>query len=154
MHAVVLLLHVVEMLGVLVDRVASEDALQQQKRVEVLVGPARCIVKDSDARVDHLVVADHQKARVENCLFKAIDRFGVLSLQVTKMLLAEVNQHLMLNFTGAHNHDVLAEVVGLVEVDHHVARDALDVIDVAQNWLAHHVLSENVVVHILHQRFL
>ena len=58
-HSVVLFLRIVQMTTVLVDLVAANHPLQQKERIEILVFPAWSIVKNTDGRVGHLVVADH-----------------------------------------------------------------------------------------------
>ena len=57
----------------------------------------------------------------------------------------------MRDSTCAHDNHVFTIVVCLVELDNHVASDLVDVIDVTKNGLAHHVLTEDVVVNILHK---
>jgi hypothetical protein len=56
----------------------------------------------------------------------------------------------VVNLASADNHHVFTEVVGSVEVNNHVSVNLPDVIDIPKNWLAHHVISEAVVVHIFH----
>jgi hypothetical protein len=58
----------------------------------------------------------------------------------------------MVYVSSAHNDYVLSEVVPLMEVNHHVPVDLVDVVYVSQNGLAHHVLSVDVVIHVLHER--
>lgn len=57
----------------------------------------------------------------------------------------------MADGTSTNNYHVLTEVVGLIEIDNHVTVDLIDVIDVSEDGLAHHVLSEDVIVDVLHQ---
>ena len=57
-HAIVLFLHVVQMLSVFVNRVITEHSLKQKERIEILVVPAGRIVENSDTWVDHFVVTD------------------------------------------------------------------------------------------------
>jgi len=57
----------------------------------------------------------------------------------------------MADGTSTNNDHVLTEVVGLIEIDNHVTVDLIDVIDVSEDGLAHHVLSEDVIVDVLHQ---
>ena len=70
------------------------------------------------------------------------------------MLLDEVDKHLMVNVTGTNDYHVLTEVVALMEVCDHVASDLTDVVDVAKNGLAHHVVFEHIEVDVLHEGLL
>jgi len=74
----------------------------------------------------------------------------ILPLNITKILFTKVNQHLVLDLASSDNNHVLAEVISRMEVNNHVASDAVDIINVTQDRLAHHVLSVNVVVDIFH----
>jgi hypothetical protein len=76
-----------------------------------------------------------------------------LALNIAEMLLSQIHKLLMVNGTSAHNDHVFAIVVGSVEIHNHVTVNLSDVVDVAQNWLSHHVLTVNVVVHVFHQSF-
>lgn len=69
------------------------------------------------------------------------------------MLLNQVNELLMAHTTSTDNADVFSEIVSLEEVNDHIAVDLIDVIDVTKDGLAHHVLSENVIIDVLHQSF-
>ena len=68
-----------------------------------------------------------------------------------EVLLYQVNELLMANTTGTYNNHVLTEVVGLEEINDHIAVDLIYVINVTKDGLAHHVLSENIEVDIFHQ---
>jgi hypothetical protein len=67
-----------------------------------------------------------------------------------EVLLCKVYQLLMANSTSADNDNIFTEVIGLMEVDDHISIDLIDVINISQNWLSHHVLSVNVIVYIFH----
>ncbi len=58
----------------------------------------------------------------------------------------------MVDVPRADNDNVLSEVVPVVEVHYHVPVDLVDVVDVSQYRLPHHVLPVDVVVHVFHQR--
>ena len=68
-----------------------------------------------------------------------------------EVLLNKVNELLVLDCTRADNNEVLTEVVALMVVNDHIAGDHADVVDISKNWLAHHMLSVDVVVDILHE---
>ena len=57
------------MCAMLVDFVASNHSLEEQERVEVLMRPTRGIVEDTDGRIEHLIVPNHQQTRVEYSFF-------------------------------------------------------------------------------------
>lgn len=60
----------------------------------------------------------------------------------------------MVDCTGSHDDDILTEVVSAVEVCHHVAIDLPNVVNVTEDWLAHHVVPEYIEVDIFHESFL
>lgn len=70
------------------------------------------------------------------------------------MLLDEVNKHLVVDVASAHDDHVLTEVVALMKVCDHVACDLSDVVDIAKNGLAHHMIFEHIEVNVLHQGLL
>lgn len=59
----------------------------------------------------------------------------------------------MINSTCPNNNDVLSEVVGLVEIHHHVTLDLIDIINISEDGLSHHVLPKYIVVHVFHKCF-
>ena len=67
------------------------------------------------------------------------------------MLLNEINELLVVYGTRANHDHVLTVVVASVEINDHVSVDLANVVNVAQNWLTHHVFAIDVVVHIFHQ---
>jgi len=77
----------------------------------------------------------------------------ILSLNIAEVLFAQVHEHLVLNLACADNNHVLAEVIRRMEVDDHIPRNTVDVVNITQDWLAHHVLSVNVVVDVFHECF-
>ena len=68
-----------------------------------------------------------------------------------EVLLNEIDQLLMIDIAGAYHYHVLAKVVALVEVDDHFAVDLSNVVDVAEDRLTHHVISEDIEVDVLHE---
>jgi hypothetical protein len=56
----------------------------------------------------------------------------------------------MVNIACSDNDHILAEVVSVSEVQNHITVDLINVIWITENRLAHHMLSEDVVVHVLH----
>jgi len=55
--------------------------------------------------------------------------------------------------TSTNNADIFTEIVSLEEINDHITINLVDVIDVTEDGLAHHVHSENIVVNVLHQSF-
>ena len=70
------------------------------------------------------------------------------------MLLDQVDKLVVSDGARTHDDDILAEIISLVVIDNHIARDLTDVVDVAENGLSHHVLSEDVKVDVFHEGFL
>jgi hypothetical protein len=56
----------------------------------------------------------------------------------------------MLYSASTNNNHVLTIVIGLVEVDYHISIDMIDVVNISQDWLSHHMITENVVIDVLH----
>ena len=154
MHGVVLLANVIEVRAVLIDLVLAHHALQHQERVEVFVLPAGCVVEDTDGGVHHLVVADHEQARVEHSLFQVVHLEVRSTRHRAEVLLNEIDQLLMIHCACSHHYNVLAEIVPRMEVCDHFAIDLANVVDVAENGLTHHVVAEHIEVDILHQSLL
>lgn len=153
-HGVVLLLTVVKMFGVFVDLVAAEHSLKEEEGVEVWVLPVGSLVKDTDGGVVHLIISDHKQAWVENgFLLTVLGDVGGPG-NASEVLFSQVHELLVVHGTSAHNDHVVTEVVGVLEVDNVVAVDLADVVHVTEDGLAHHVLSVNVIVDVLHQGFL
>lgn len=70
------------------------------------------------------------------------------------MLLDEVDKLLVVDVAGAHDHHVFSKVVARVEVNDHLAIDLSDVVNVTEDGLPHHMVSEAVEVNVLHQSLL
>jgi hypothetical protein len=70
-----------------------------------------------------------------------------------EMLLSEVYQLLMVDISSAYNDHILAKVVSLVEVNNHIAVNLVNVVNVTEDGLAHHVLTIDVIVDVLHEGF-
>ena len=70
------------------------------------------------------------------------------------MLLDQIDQLVVADGTGTHDDDILAEIVSLMVVNNHITRDLTDIVNVAEDGLSHHVLSEDVIVDVLHEGLL
>ncbi len=57
----------------------------------------------------------------------------------------------MLNSACSDNHHVFAEVVCGVEVNNHITVNLPYVVNIPEDRLAHHMLSEDVVVNVFHK---
>ena len=112
--------------------------------------PGWRIIEHPDTGVYLHIVCYHQHSWVEHSLLKAHYWSGGLASQALKMCLRQVDQLLMINFTGPHNDHILSEVISRVEVHNHVPVDLPNVVDIAEDWLAHHVLPVAVVVDTFH----
>mmetsp|Transcript_1904 Transcript_1904/g.2747 ORF Transcript_1904/g.2747 Transcript_1904/m.2747 type:complete len:235 (-) Transcript_1904:419-1123(-) len=142
------------MSAVLVDLIATHHTLEEEEGVEIFVLPAGCVVENADGRIHHLVIADHEQARVEHRLVQIVHRQVRLARQRAEVLLNQVDELLVIDGTGADNDDILAEVVALVEVSDHLAVDLANVVNVTENGLAHHVIAIDVEVDVFHEGFL
>ena len=113
--------------------------------------PRGCIIEDTNVRVDHLIISDKEECWDENGSVQVLLRFSCLSRHCVEMLLSQVNQLLMINVSRTDDHDILSEVVGSMEVNYHVSLNLIDVVDVSQDGLAHHMFSIDVIVDVLHK---
>ena len=67
-----------------------------------------------------------------------------------EVLLSQVNKLLMANTACAYNDHILAKVVRLMKINDHITFYLIDVIDISEDGLSHHVLSVYIIVHVLH----
>jgi len=102
----------------------------------------------------HHVISNIEQTRVENGSVKIENLLSsVISLQLAKVLLTEVHQLLMLNVSSPNNNQVLAIIHPLMEINNHIPGYLINVFNNPKNWQAHHMISINIEVNILHQRF-
>lgn len=146
-----MLLHIVEMRGMALNVITSIDPLEKQERIEVWVLPRGSIVENADIGIHHFIITDEQEPRVVYRALCVAPKLCALAGQVLEVALSEINKLLVRHCACTHNDHVLSEVVRLMEIYDHVTVDLVDVVDVAEDRLAHHVLTVDVVVHILHQ---
>ena len=102
----------------------------------------------------HHVISNVEQPRVENGSVKVENLLSsVIPLQLAKVLLTEVHQLLMLNISSANNNQILSVIHPLVEINNHIPGYLINILNNAKNWQAHHMISINIKVYILHQRF-
>ena len=150
-HRIVLFLHIIKMCCMLVDFILTNHALEHKECVEVLVLPRWCIVENTDRGVEHLIVSDHEQSGVEDGLLHVEHGLGSGAGQRREVLLYQIDELLVSDGACTHDDHIFAEIVSLMVVDNHVTRDLTDIINVAENGLSHHVLSEDVIVDVLHE---
>jgi len=61
-HGVVLFVDIIEMFSVLINSVSTEHVLHEGESEEILVSDAWSIIEDTNVRVDHLIISDHEKS--------------------------------------------------------------------------------------------
>ena len=116
MHGVVLLLHVVEVTGVLINSVIAEHVLEKEEGVVVRVLDGRGIVEDGNIAVNHFVVADEEHGgNVDGSLYALNLARGRLGKAV-KGVGDLANELVVVDVASTNNHKVVTEVVGSVEV--------------------------------------
>jgi len=142
---VVLLLAVIEVLGVLVDSVASEDVLEESEGVVVFVVDRGGVVEDSNVGVVHLIISDKEERRGVDALIVGRVKSGGL-LHGSKGLVALLDEGFVGNGTGSNNDHVVSEVVGSSVAIESFNSQVLDVITISVNGLSHHVVSVRVVM--------
>jgi hypothetical protein len=133
----------------------AKHPLQQQEGVKVLMVPPWGIVEHAEALLlHHLIVADVEVPGVENGGVEVEDLLpAVGSLELAEVLLGEVDELLVLDGACADDDHVLAEVHTLVVVNDHLAGDLSDVLDLAEDGQAHHVVAIHVEVDVFHESF-
>lgn len=153
-HGVVLLLDVVEVLGVLVNSVRTENVLEQQETVVVGVLDAGSIVEHADVAVVHLVVTDEQHAgRVDVLLTVGSGSGGSLAdgVESTLHLLDEL---VVVDVASGDDDNVVTEPVGGTVVLEIINSQLANDVAVTLNRLAHHVLTIGVEVSVFNGGFL
>lgn len=116
------------------------------------MAPSGCIVKNAHTLlIRHLVIANVQVARIEHRSVQVQNLLAAIGpLQLTKVLLSQIDQLLVLYGSRPDNHHILSKVHSLVVLHNHLPIDPVDILDFAENGQAHHVLSVHVEVHVLH----
>jgi hypothetical protein len=61
-HAVILLLNIIEVFSMLVDSEGAKHVFQKEESIVVLMLDARGVVEDSDVRVVHLIITNEHKS--------------------------------------------------------------------------------------------
>jgi len=148
-HGVVLLLHVVEMTGVLVNAVVTEHVLEEEEGIVVGILDGGGVIEDSDVGVDHLVVSDEEESRDVNGTFLVLDLASGLLGEGLEGSANLGDELVVVEVADTSHNDVVTEVVGGVEVSQVVDSEGLEDISVSLDGLAHHMLSVDVEVSVL-----
>jgi len=143
MLGVVLLLSVIEVLGVLVNSVRSEDVLEESEGVVVFVVDGGGIVENSNVGIVHLIVSNEKERGSENAFLVSRVEGGGL-LHGTESLVALVNERLVVDASSSDNNHVVSEVVGSSVAIESFDGKVLDVISISFNGLSNHVISVRV----------
>jgi len=148
-HGVVLLLDIVEVLGVLINSVGAKHVLKQEESKVVLILYARSIIEDTDVAIVHLIVTDHEHAGVVN-IFLTVGSHSAARLADRAETSLHLLHELVVNHVAsANDYNVVTEPVGGAVLLQIVDCQVGQVIGIALDWLAHHVVSERVVVAVL-----
>lgn len=117
------------------------------------MSPSRRLVEHAETLlVHHVVVAHVQVAGVEDRRVEIEYLLPAVGpLQLAKMLLGQVDELVVLNGPRADDDHVLAKVHPLMVVDNHLPVDLVDVVDLAEDRQAHHVVPVDVEVHVFHE---
>ena len=104
------------------------------------------IVEDTHVGVVHLVVTQHNESRRVNTLVRV--GLGLLRslLHGAESVADSIHEGVVVDGASAHNDNVLACVVGGLELGEHVHVDVLQVVSITADRLSHHVVSEGVEV--------
>ena len=115
--------------------------------------PGGSIIENANIGVHHLIITDEKKRRNENWALLVSLHSGRPTRNSMEMLLSQVYQLLMIDISSSYNDHIFAKVVSLVEVNNHIAVNLVNVVNVTKDRLAHHVLTIDVIVDVLHEGF-
>lgn len=145
-HAVVLLLNIIEMLGVLVNSVGAKHVLEEHEGVEVLVLHGGSIVEDSNVGVVHLVITDeHEGRNVDSLIHVLSDTGGGLGDRLEGVVNL-INESGVIDVTSSDDDKVVTEVVGSLVSGEVLHGEGGKLISVTLDGLAEHVVSVGVEV--------
>lgn len=103
----------------------------------------------------NLIVLDIKITRVKYWCFKVKNLLvSICFLKLAKVLLSKVYYLLMLHVSNSTDYHVLAEVHPLVVVNNHISRDLINVVNLAKNRQAHHMIPVHIEINVLHKCFI
>jgi hypothetical protein len=140
-HGVVLLVDIIEMFSVLVDSVSTEHVLHELESEVILVFDSWSIIEDTNVRVDHLIISDHEKSWDVDWLLCVLGWDGGLEWEGREVLFNGVNDLGVVDITGGNDDDVLTNVVSSIVVSEVIGTEGLSKISISFDWLSHHVFS-------------
>ena len=134
----------------LVDSVVAEHILQQSEPEEVFVLVAGGIVEYAHIGIYHFVITDHHQGwSVDTFLAVwSLDRAGLGDAREGSLNFSN-KAVVVSNASSSHDNHVVSEVVGGSILREDVSVEVHEGVWVASSWLAHHVVSEAVVVALL-----
>lgn len=115
-HRVVLFLDIIEMLSVVLNVVGAEHVLEQIEGIVVLILDRGSIVENSNIRVVHLIVTDHENGRAVDGLLGVLRRNSAVLGKSGESLRHCVTDGLMANVTSGNDSHVVSIEVGSVEL--------------------------------------
>jgi len=143
---VVLLADIVEMLSMLGDLVVANHVPEKLKLVVILVVNAWGVEEYTDVRIVHLVVTHHEERGNVDALLRVVHSTGALFSDGGEGFADLADESVVIDGTSANDDHVFASVViGAVSTEH-IGVDVLKVIRVTTDRLAHHVVTEGVIV--------
>ena len=146
MGSVVLLANIVEVLSMLADLVVTDHVLEEFELVVVLVVDARGIEEHTDVCVVHLIITHHEKRGNINALVAVGLSTSSFLSDGAEGLTDLANKGIVIDGTSTNDNDVITAVVVSLEGTEHVSVEVLEVVRITADRLAHHVVTEGVVV--------
>lgn len=150
MHRVVLLSDIIQVFSDLIDPILSKHVVQEQEGEVVWVLMSRSIIEYAHIGVVHLIISHEHQGRDEDTLVSVLLLPPCLLLYPTEAVLHLLHQLVVVDVPTPHHHNVVSEVVRRVVLLQLLNRNVKHVVPVSLLWLAQHVVSESIVVHILH----
>lgn len=119
------------------------------------MAPAWRIVEHTQTLlVGHLLVTYVQESWIENGRVQVENVLPAISpLQLSKVLLSQIHQLLVLNGASTNDYHVLTKVHAFVVLYDHLPIDSVDVLYFSEDGQAHHVFPVDIEVDVFHQGF-
>jgi len=116
---------IIEVLSIVVNSVCTKHILQDLESIEIIIFSRGSIVENTNVRVNHLVITDHENRRSVVRLLRIlccnISRFG----HAGEGLLNSIDNLFMINLTSSNYYGVITVVIGRHKVSEVIKLDFL-----------------------------
>jgi len=139
-------MNIVQMTSILINSVLTEQVLEQQEAVIVLVRSAWCIVEDTNIGIDHFVITNKEECWNEDWFLGVGSWNTSFGGHRMECLFNQVNDLFVAYITRRYNDHILAIVIVRLILSQIVDADGRNVIAITLDRLSNHVLSESIEV--------